>query len=136
MFRRFAKSSLRVRPPAESAEPDPRGPLPIDRRVGLELEIVLERPTLASGDNRIAAQVLLRGEPLEGALVRSLSREGLAGEARTGDDGRVTLRLDGDGPWLLDTVHMERAPARTNADWQSLWASHVLGPPAGAGEQP
>ena len=43
--------------------------------------------------------------------------------ARTDDDGRVRLRLDSPGMWLIKAVHVIPAPAGMNAEWESFWAS-------------
>ena len=43
--------------------------------------------------------------------------------ARTDKDGRVRLKLRPGGMWLIKAVHMIPAPAGSNAEWQSFWAS-------------
>ncbi len=43
--------------------------------------------------------------------------------ARTDNDGRVRFRLRPGGMWLVKAVHMVQAPAGTNAEWESLWAT-------------
>jgi uncharacterized GH25 family protein len=43
--------------------------------------------------------------------------------ARTDSKGHVTLRLPQDGIWLIKAVHMVAAPAGSDADWASFWAS-------------
>ena len=40
-----------------------------------------------------------------------------------GRDGRVRFRLRPGGMWLIKAVHMIPAPAGTNAEWASYWAS-------------
>ena len=98
------------------------------RRVGLELELVLEDAPSGPGDLRV--QLIFRGEPLSGARIVALAAaqpdEPLV--ARTDDGGRAVLPLDGGGVWLVKSVHMVPAPAdrRDEADWESLWASLTL----------
>ena len=43
--------------------------------------------------------------------------------ARSDAAGRVQLRLSEAGPWLIKAVHMVPAPAGTERDWDSFWAS-------------
>ena len=87
-----------------------------DRALGLRLELV------RSGSH---FQVLFEGEPLRGALVVAL-RRGAAGSPvrlRTDSAGMVRFPTLRRGEWLVKTVHMIRADAAANADWESLWAS-------------
>ena len=53
--------------------------------------------------------------PLEGA--------GAACSRLTTSDGRVALPLEGARRWLVTAVHMRPAPAGSDADWESFWAS-------------
>ena len=65
------------------------------------------------------------GKPLKGALVMALQKDrpepGLS--ARSDAQGRVRLRLDRPGVWLVKAVHMVPAGKETGADWESFWAS-------------
>jgi uncharacterized GH25 family protein len=63
--------------------------------------------------------------PLAGALVVAMNRLHPAQKlaARTDRDGRVRFRLPAGGMWLVKAVHMIPAPAGTNAEWASYWAS-------------
>lgn len=98
------------------------------RRVGLELELVLEEAPSGPGDLRV--QLIFRGEPLAGARVVALTatRPDAPLVAHTDDDGRAVLPLAAGGVWLVKSVHMVPAPAdrRDEADWESLWASLTL----------
>lgn len=97
-----------------------------DRVVGLTLELVAERDPYALGPGgELPVRLLYEGRPLAQALVVALPY-GAPQERvsqRTDGDGRVRLRLAREGPWLIKAVHMVPAPAASNADWQSLWAS-------------
>jgi hypothetical protein len=53
--------------------------------------------------------------------------------ARSDKDGRVRLRLPHAGMWMVKAVHMIPAPAGTQADWQSFWASLTFDLPAAGG---
>lgn len=97
-----------------------------DRAVGLALELVSENnPYAARAGEKMPFLLLWNGKPLEGALVVALSKGGLEKKlsARTDASGRVTFRLPRGGIWLVKTVHMTRAPAGGDVDWESLWAS-------------
>ena len=97
-----------------------------DRTLGFELELLAERSPY---DIRVGQDLPLRltyqNRPLAGAQVVAMNRLNPAEKqvARTGADGRVRLRLDRGGVWLVKAVHMVPAPADSHADWQSFWAS-------------
>jgi hypothetical protein len=93
-----------------------------DQALGLRLEVV------RSGDT---FQVLFEGKPLQNALVVGIRRGHAANptRARTDASGRVSFPSIGRGEWLVKTVHMVRAPASANADWESIWASVTFAVP-------
>ncbi len=95
-----------------------------DRVLGLTLELVPERhPSALPADGRLPVRLLYNGAPLQGALVRAVSRDTRTiREARSDRDGRVVLALD-TGVWMIKTVHMTPAAAGSGADWESIWAS-------------
>src|SRR5207248_10598517 len=66
-----------------------------------------------------------RGRPLPATLVVAMNRANPTAKmtARTDKTGHVTFRLQQEGIWLTKVVHMVPAPAGTNADWASFWAS-------------
>lgn len=118
----------------------------VDRVVGLPLELILESDPAALVDSPepdhfadLVVRLEFRGESLAGSQIQAWS---LADPARvvyadTDAEGRVRLALPIDGPWMLSTVHMERAPAdREGVDWVSLWSSHCfrVGSPPTASE--
>ena len=100
-----------------------------DRVLGLPLELVPEAsPAGLPAGGELPVLLLFRGKPLAGALVVAVPREAPADKvsARTDADGRVRLRLERTGQWLVKVVHMEPAPAESGADWESFWASLTL----------
>lgn len=100
-----------------------------DRTVGLPLELVPEAsPAGLPVNTELPVALLFRGKPLAGALVVAVPREKPDAKVsgRTDADGRVRLRLDHAGDWLIKAVHMEPAPADSGADWESFWASLTL----------
>lgn len=128
VYSRNAKSLLRVRDASgaagasDSGDGGDRG----DRVIGLPLELIAERNPyqLRDGDD-LPVQLLHQGRPLQGALVVAVSRArpAEARSARSDAQGRVRLRLDANGPWLVKAVHMQPAADPALADWESLWAS-------------
>ncbi len=111
---------------------------------GLTLEVVpTADPTVLK---RASFRVLLRGQPLGGALVRAWNRPLDAGgrpfavatrdslgpvyEGRTRADGTVTIPVERVGEWMVSCVHMEPSDVRSEADWQSLWANFTFARPA------
>lgn len=94
-----------------------------DRALGLRLELVAEKnPYLTA---RVPLRLIYEGKPLAGALVVAFNKaEPLKKlKARTDKDGRAQLDFNRPGVWLVTSVHMFPAPAGTNADWESVWAS-------------
>jgi len=117
VYSRCAKALVSVNGTGESG---------FDRALGLTLEIVAESNPLklrAGGTMRV--RILHEGKPLAGALVKAIALEDPDNtlSARSGKDGRVSLRLARKGVWLIKAVHMVPAPTETGADWESLWAS-------------
>ncbi len=105
--------------------------------VGLSLEIV---PLSIPGSQAILrAQVLWKGHPLPGSLVKAwrapLGSGGAVSDAATRDStgvgwrgrtdprGEVAVPVAQAGEWLLSVVHMEPCAERSEADWESTWAS-------------
>lgn len=94
-----------------------------DRALGLRLELVAEKnPYLTA---RVPLRLIYEGKPLEGALVVAFNKtEPLKKlKARTDRDGRVQFDFNRPGVWLITSVHMLPARPKTNADWESVWAS-------------
>ena len=117
MFSRCAKS-LMLSGPANRTHGD--------RSLGFTLELVAERNpfTMAAGQE-LPVRLTYEGRALAGALIVAINRADPSEKvsARSDGDGRVRLRLPRAGLWLIKTVHMVEAPAGSNADWVSYWAS-------------
>jgi uncharacterized GH25 family protein len=97
-----------------------------DRRLGFTLELVAERnPYAIQAGEDLPVRLTYENTPLAGALVTAINKLNPAEKqtARTGADGRVRFRLPRGGMWLIKSVHMIPAPAGSNADWKSFWAS-------------
>jgi uncharacterized GH25 family protein len=97
-----------------------------DRSLGFTLELVAERnPYAIRPGQDLPVRLTYENRPLPGALVVALNRLNPADKlaARTDKDGRVRLQLRSGGMWMVKAVHMVPAPAGTNAEWASYWAS-------------
>ena len=124
-YRRCAKAWLAGNDPTRARAP-----------AGLPLELVPDGAPGVGAELRL--QVLLEGRPIAGALVKAwrsaltsgvpqpvFARDSVnvAWQGRTDSSGHVRVPVLAGGEWLVCTVHMERCPARDQADWQSTWAS-------------
>lgn len=117
LFSRCAKSLLFSGSPVETQK---------DRALGFTLEIVAERnPYALRAGEDFPVRLTYENKPLAGALVIAMNRLNPSEKltARTGKDGRVRFQLKPGGMWLIKAVHMVPAPAGTNAEWASYWAS-------------
>ena len=97
-----------------------------DRALGFTLELVAERnPYALRAGEDLPVRLTYENRPLAGALVIAMNKLNPAEKlsARTDKDGRVRLKLRPGGMWLIKAVHMIPAPAGSNAEWQSFWAS-------------
>jgi len=97
-----------------------------DRPLGFTLELVAEQnPYALRAGQDLPVRLTYENRPLAGALVVAMNRQNPSEKltARTDSDGRVRLRLRAGGMWLVKAVHMVPAPAGSNADWASFWAS-------------
>jgi uncharacterized GH25 family protein len=96
-----------------------------DRVFGQRLELVAEKnPYTLAGGGTLPVRLLYEGKPFAGALVMALQRDRPDKiTARTDAQGRVNLKLDRSGFWLIKAVHMIPASPDAGADWESFWAS-------------
>jgi Domain of unknown function (DUF4198) len=119
IYSRSAKTLLQA---GSGAEVDAA---PIDRALGFTIELVAQARPLGGV---LPVRLLLDGQPLQGALVMALHHDAPQPrlEQRSDADGRVVLKLDRPGSWLVKAVHMRAAPDGSGADWESLWASLTL----------
>ena len=80
--------------------------------------------SLRAGED-LPVRLTYENRPLAGALVVAMNRLNPSEKvsARTDANGRVRLRLHPGGMWLIKSVHMIPAPAGSNAEWTSFWAS-------------
>jgi uncharacterized GH25 family protein len=127
VFSRCAKALLAVGTGTEGATG-----AGFDHVFGQRLELVAEKnPYTLNGGGSLPVRLTYEGKPLAGTLIMALQRGRPDKiEARTDAKGRVTLKLDRPGFWLIKAVHMIPAPADAGADWESFWASLTFALPA------
>jgi uncharacterized GH25 family protein len=97
-----------------------------DRALGFRLELVAEKnPYALRAGDELPVRLLYEGRPLAGALVTAFNKYKPLKKlsARTDSQGRVHLSVDAPGPWLIKAVHMMPAAPRSDAEWESIWAS-------------
>lgn len=130
LFSRCAKSLLLTGAAAQTQS---------DRVLGFTLELTAEQnPYLLRPGDTLPVSLTYEGKPMAGALVVAMNRNDPSARValRTGKDGRVRLRLPRAGMWLIKAVHMIPAPAGSNANWESFWASLTFALPAAAAAAP
>lgn len=100
-----------------------------ERSLGLPLELVPEaNPYTLKNGGELPVRLYYGGKPLAGALVMALQKDRPEPRlsARSDAQGRVRLKLDRPGVWLVKAVHMVPAVSaarEAGADWESFWAS-------------
>ncbi len=84
-----------------------------------------KNPYVLRAGDALPLSLTFRGKPIANVLVVALRKDApeKSVRARTDAAGRVSLRLDDAGFWLIKAVHMEAAPPDAGVDWESWWAS-------------
>lgn len=101
-------------------------------RIGARIEIVpLDNPYSKKAGDSLNLQVYFDGEPLSGKTVMGDNRFGdqFASQKLVTDKyGKVTIKLDRKGTWLVRLVYMQRCERNCgDADWESFWAALSFG---------
>jgi len=97
-----------------------------DRALGFPIELVAERnPYEMRRGETLPVRLTYQQAPLAGALVVAYNQRTPYHRLteRSDRDGRAAFTIDEPGVWLVKAVHMVPAPAGSNADWESFWAS-------------
>ncbi|MFW2405458.1 MAG: DUF4198 domain-containing protein [Gammaproteobacteria bacterium] len=102
--------------------------------IGYTLELTPEANpySLAPGEE-LPIRLRYLGEPIGGILVQAFVADGAEAKIalRTDDEGRVTLRPNRAGLWLIKAVHIIETPDDVRgAEWESYWASLTFRLPA------
>ena len=122
IFSRCAKSLVLSGRPGEAQA---------DHTLGFTLELVAEQnPYAIRAGEELPVRLTYQNRPLPNALVVAMNRLNPDQKlrVRTGKDGRARFSLPPGGMWLIKAVHMVPAPAGSNADWASFWASLTFEP--------
>ena len=98
-----------------------------DKALGYTLELIPEiNPYAMSAGDSLPIQLLYLSEPIKDVLVVAFTQDEPEKQisARTDENGRVNMQLNGSGVWLIKAVHIiETPPDNEQADWESFWAS-------------
>jgi hypothetical protein len=100
-----------------------------DHVFGFPLELVFqESPYALVADGDLTVGLLYDGKPLKDSVLVAVNRstpERLVRQ-RTDDRGQAAIRFSERGVWMVTAIHMVRAAAGVEADWESFWASLVF----------
>jgi uncharacterized GH25 family protein len=95
----------------------------LTRPAGVKAEFVpAADPTSLHPGGSLSLQFLVDGKPVSGAAVSAVA-EGTSVTGETDADGRVTLKIDREGAWLIRTVHMVPLTGSPDVDWESYWVT-------------
>lgn len=102
-------------------------------RTGQTLEIVpLKNPQRLKAGDALPVEVLFKGAPLPGALVKLWSRRGEQFDmltTRTDASGKSTTTLPWTGTWMVSVVHMVPNPDGQGQEWDSHWGNFTFSLP-------
>lgn len=124
-YRRHVKTLLNVDGKTDAA---------FGRRTGQTLEIVpLRNPHAMKPGEALPVEVLFKGQPLPGALVKLWSRRGEQFDmttTRTDASGKTTTTLSSSGTWMVSVVHMVPNHEGKGQQWDSHWGNLTFALPA------
>jgi uncharacterized GH25 family protein len=135
-YSRVAKAIIEVRPEgagppatghALAGAPSAAAGSQVTRPLGLPLEIVPEwDPYAEPRPAGLAVQVLYRGHPLSGALVKltDLAHDAEPLEKRRTDaQGHATFEMPRSGRWLMNVVWTQPLPESSETDFETVFSS-------------
>jgi len=119
-YSRFIKSLLQVGDQRDKTYKKP---------VGLKLEITpLENPYSKKIGDQLKFQVLFDGKPLADRTIFADNRSSQTQQMKTDKNGKITVKLDQSGLWLVRLVTMRRCQSDCGeADWGSFWGAFSFG---------
>ncbi|QQS42916.1 MAG: DUF4198 domain-containing protein [Acidobacteriota bacterium] len=99
------------------------------RDAGLKLEITPdENPYSKRLGSTLSFTVKFDGKPLAGKTVFASNRSTAKQKLRTDRNGRVRMRINAEGLWLVHLVFMQRCASECGeADWESFWGAYSFG---------
>jgi uncharacterized GH25 family protein len=94
-----------------------------DHALGYRYELIPE--TSPQRSKQLIVRAVFEGKPLPGIMVMAIQQANPAVRfsARSDRAGRVRFDLPRGGVWLVKSVQMTAAPAGSDYEWESLWAS-------------
>ncbi|MGI9037107.1 MAG: DUF4198 domain-containing protein [Pyrinomonadaceae bacterium] len=119
-YSRFIKSLLQVGDKRDAT---------YKKQIGMKLEIMpLENPYSKKIGDSLNFQVLFDGKPLADRTVFADNRASETQKMTTDKNGRVTMKIDNKGLWLVRLVNMRRCRQDCGeADWESFWGALSFG---------
>lgn len=127
LYSRRGKAIVQVGPAGKIPQPH------VTKPVGLGLEIVPQSNPYAPGNSpQLTVQVLYRGQPLRGALVKL---NNLAADAkpvemhRTDASGRATFKARRAGQWQFNVVWSQPLASNSTAEFLTTFSSLTFGFP-------
>ena len=97
----------------------------LTRPAGLKAEFIPSSdPTALRPGQALSLQLIADRKPVSDAEVTAVNASGGSPvKVRTDKDGRVELKLDRPGSWLVKTVHMTRVTDTPGVSWESFWVT-------------
>lgn len=119
-YSRFIKSLLQVGDKRDET---------YKKLIGLKLEIMpLENPYSKKVGDKLKFQVFFNGKPLADRAVFADNRNSPTQAMTTDKNGKITVKLDKSGLWLVRLVNMQRCRQNcAEADWESFWGAFSFG---------
>ncbi len=99
------------------------------RKLGQKLEIMpLENPYSKKVGDKLKFQILFNGKPLVNRTVFADNRNSETQKFTTDKNGKLTIKIDNKGLWLVRLVVMQRCTSDCGeADWESFWGAISFG---------
>ena len=95
--------------------------------------VPLKNPQRLKAGDALPVEVLFKGAPLPGALVKLWSRRGEQFDmltTRTDASGKSTTTLPWTGTWMVSVVHMVPNMDGQGQEWDSHWGNLTFALPA------
>lgn len=99
------------------------------KTLGQKLEIVpLENPYSKKIGDNLKFQIFFDGKPLADRSVYADNRGSATQKMTTDKNGKITVKIDKNGLWLVRLVNMQRCRQDCGeADWESFWGAITFG---------
>lgn len=119
-YSRFIKSLLQVGGKRDAT---------YKKKLGMKLEIMpLENPYSKKVGDNLGFQIYFDGKPLVNRVVYADNRDSQTQKMTTDKNGKISMKIDKNGLWLVRLVNMQRCAADCGeADWESFWGAITFG---------